>query len=142
MNNSGEIVRCGWSTKYPTLIEYHDKEWGVPLYDETRVFEMFSLDCFQAGLSWNTILNKREAFREAFDNFNIDKVALYDQHKIDSLMANPGIVRNRLKIPAVIQNARIAQEVRKEFGSFSNYIWSFSDGKTIRNKWKQLKDIP
>lgn len=134
--------RCGWSRNYPLMNQYHDEEWGVPLYDENRVFEMFSLDCFQAGLSWNTILNKREAFRIAFDNFNIDKVALYDQQKIDSLMTNPGIVRNRLKIPAVIQNARIAQEVRKEFGTFSNYIWSFSGGKTIQNHCKELKDIP
>src|SRR5512145_2771788 len=129
MNNSGEIVRCGWSTKYPTLIEYHDKEWGVPLFDETRVFEMFSLDCFQAGLSWNTILNKRQAFLKAFDNFNIDKVAKYDTKKNESLLADPGIVRNRLKVSAVINNARIAQLVRKEFGSFSNYIWSFNPDK-------------
>jgi DNA-3-methyladenine glycosylase I len=122
--------------------EYHDKEWGVPLYDENRVFEMFSLDCFQAGLSWITILNKRKAFLEAFDSFDIDKVAAYDAKKIEELLNNPGIVRNRLKIPAVIQNAKIALEVRKEFGSFSNYIWSFSNGKTIQNRWQKLSDIP
>src|SRR5512133_846236 len=137
-----EIVRCGWSEKYSIMNEYHDKEWGVPLYDETRVFEMFSLDCFQAGLSWITILNKRKAFLEAFDSFDIDKVAAYDAKKIEELLNNPGIVRNRLKIPAVIQNAKIAIEVRKEFGSFSNYIWSFSNGKTIQNRWQKLSDIP
>jgi DNA-3-methyladenine glycosylase I len=137
-----EIVRCGWSEKYPIMNEYHDNEWGVPLYNENRVFEMFSLDCFQAGLSWITILNKRKAFLEAFDNFDIDKVAGYDAKKIEELLNNPGIVRNRLKIPAVIQNAKIAIDVRKEFGSFSNYIWSFSNGKTIQNRWQKLSDIP
>lgn len=137
-----ENTRCGWSEKYPVMNEYHDKEWGVPLRDENRVFEMFSLDCFQAGLSWITILNKRKAFLEAFDNFNIDKVAFYGPKKAEELLNNPGIVRNRLKIPAVIHNAKIALEVRKEFGSFSDYIWSFSKGKTIQNHWKSIKDIP
>jgi DNA-3-methyladenine glycosylase I len=137
-----EINRCGWSDKYPILNEYHDTEWGVPLHEENRVFEMFSLDCFQAGLSWITILNKREAFRKAFDNFIIDKVAQYDQQKIDSLLLDPGIVRNRLKIPAVIQNAKAAIQVREEFGSFSVYIWSFSNGKTIQNKVRHLSEIP
>ena len=137
-----EKARCGWSEKYPILNEYHDKEWGVPLHDENRVFEMFSLDCFQVGLSWITILNKRKAFLEAFDNFNIDKVALYGQKKIEALLNNPGIVRNRLKIPAVIHNAKVALEVRKEYGSFSDYIWSFSKGKTKQNHWKSIKDIP
>jgi len=137
-----EIKRCGWSDKYPLMNDYHDKEWGVPLKDENRVFEMFSLDCFQAGLSWITILNKRKAFLEAFDNFNIDKVAAYDQKKIDQLLNNPGIVRNKLKVPAVIHNARIAQQIRGEFGTFSKYIWSFSKGKTLHNRWEKITDIP
>jgi DNA-3-methyladenine glycosylase I len=137
-----ERERCGWSDKYPIMNEYHDQEWGVPLHDENRIFEMFALDCFQAGLSWITILNKRAAFLDAFDHFNIDKVASYNQKKIDVLLLNPGIVRNRLKIPAVIHNAKLAQSTRVEFRSFSNYIWSFSNGKTLQNKWKKKGDIP
>jgi DNA-3-methyladenine glycosylase I len=137
-----EIVRCGWSEKYPILNEYHDKEWGVPLHDENRVFEMFALDCFQAGLSWTTILNKRKAFLEAFDHFDIDKVALFGQEKIEALLNNPGIIRNRLKVPAVIQNARMAIETRRDFGTFNQYIWSFSKGKTLHNHCKSLQDIP
>jgi DNA-3-methyladenine glycosylase I len=137
-----EISRCGWSEKYPILNEYHDQEWGVPLFDENKIFEMYSLDCFQAGLSWITILNKREAFRKAFDNFNIEKVADYNQKKIDDLLQNPGIVRNKLKIPAVINNARIILKMRAESVSFSDYIWSFSKRKTIQNRWKSISDIP
>lgn len=136
------MTRCGWTEKYPIMIEYHDKEWGVPLYDENRVFEMFSLDCFQAGLSWITILNKREAFRKAFAGFNIGKVAAYNQKKIDELLADPGIIRNRLKIPAVINNARVILQFRSEFNTFSDYIWSFSKGKPIQNHWKSLNEIP
>ncbi len=142
MTGTGEITRCGWSDKYTVMTEYHDREWGVPLRDETRVFEMFSLDCFQAGLSWVTILNKREAFLKAFDRFEIDKVAVYDAKKIEELLANPGIVRNRLKIPAIVNNAKLAQAARKEYGSFSEYIWNFSKGKTVQNHWKNLHDIP
>jgi len=136
------MSRCGWSEKYPILNEYHDKEWGVPLFDENRVFELFSLDCFQAGLSWITILNKRESFRKAFDKFAIAKVAAFDQKKIDELLANPGIIRNRLKIPAVINNARIILKMHGEFENFSDYIWHFSDGRTIQNHWKSLEELP
>jgi DNA-3-methyladenine glycosylase I len=136
------MTRCGWSEKYPILNEYHDKEWGVQLHEENRVFEMFALDCFQAGLSWITILNKREAFRKAFDNFEIEKVAAFDQKKIDELLANPGIIRNRLKIPAVINNASMIVKMRGEYSNFSDYIWSFSNGKPIQNQWKSLADIP
>jgi len=136
------MTRCGWSEKYPILNEYHDKEWGVPLYEENRIFEMFALDCFQAGLSWITILNKRKAFRIAFEDFDIEKVAAFDQKKIDELLANPGIVRNRLKIPAVINNARIVLHMRDKSINFSDYIWSFSKGKIIQNRWKSLSDLP
>jgi DNA-3-methyladenine glycosylase I len=141
--NGGELkIRCGWSEKYPILTEYHDKEWGVPLHDENNVFAMFSLDCFQAGLSWTTILNKRHAFLIAFDQFDIDKIARYDNSKVEQLMADPGIVRNRLKIPAIINNAVNAIELRSEFGTFSDYIWHFSQGKTLQNKWSTLSEIP
>ncbi len=136
------IQRCPWANGHPLLTEYHDREWGVPLRDEHRVFEMFSLDCFQAGLSWLTILKKREAFLQAFEGFNIDQVADYSGLKIAELLANPGIIRNKLKIPAVIANARKAQEIRKEFNSFSSYIWSFSGDKTVHNHWTSQDQIP
>ncbi len=137
-----EATRCGWSEKYPILNDYHDKEWGVPSRDENHIFEMFSLDCFQAGLSWITILNKREAFRKAFDGFKIERVAQYDEKKIEELLLNPGIVRNKLKIPAVINNARVILKMRGEDISFSEYIWSFTEGKTIHNHWKSIGEIP
>lgn len=136
------MERCGWSEKYPILNEYHDKEWGVPVYDENKIFEMYSLDVFQAGLSWITILNKREAFRKAFSNFIIEEVARFGPEKVEQLLQNPGIVRNRLKIPAVINNARIILDMRDEYKSFSDYIWSFTNGKTVRNKWRSITEIP
>lgn len=136
------MERCGWSEKYPILNEYHDKEWGVPVYDENKIFEMYSLDVFQAGLSWITILNKREAFRKAFSNFIIEEVARFGPEKVEQLLQNPGIVRNRLKIPAVINNARIILDMRDEYKSFSDYIWNFTNGKTIRNKWRSITEIP
>jgi len=142
MNGNTQMVRCGWANAHSLLTEYHDREWGVPLHDENRVFEMFSLDCFQAGLSWLTILKKREAFLRAFEGFRIDRVATFTDQNIGQLLANPGIVRNKLKIPAVIHNARLSQEIRKEFGTFSNYIWSFSEGKAICNAWENQRDIP
>ena len=142
MKGNDGIVRCGWANGHTLLTGYHDREWGVPLFGENRVFEMFSLDCFQAGLSWLTILKKREAFLQAFDLFEIDRVAGFPDRKIEELLGNPGIIRNRLKIPAVISNARLAQEVRKEFGSFSTYIWTFSNGKTMRNHWTNQQEIP
>ncbi len=142
MKGNTEIVRCDWANMHPLLTEYHDREWGVPLLDENRVFEMFSLDCFQAGLSWLTILKKREAFLQAFDGFLIDQVATFTDQKIGELLLNQGIIRNRLKIPAVIHNARLAQEVRKEFDTFANYIWSFSKGKVMHNAWESQHDIP
>jgi DNA-3-methyladenine glycosylase I len=136
------ISRCDWANTHPLLAAYHDQEWGTPLFDDDRLFEMLSLDCFQAGLSWLTILKKREAFIRAFSHFNIHEVSGFSPHVIPVLMQNPGIVRNRLKIPAIIDNARIALEVQKEFGSFSSYIWQFSEGKPIINRWKSQQEIP
>jgi DNA-3-methyladenine glycosylase I len=134
--------RCNWANGHTLLTAYHDQEWGVPLHDENRVFEMFSLDCFQAGLSWLTILKKREAFLQAFDHFHIDTVAEYNNLIINELLNNPGIIRNKLKIPSIVHNAKLAQEIRREFGSFSVYIWSFSEGKAVVNHWQHQADIP
>ena len=140
--SNNAITRCDWSATHPLLTSYHDAEWGVRLTDDNRVYEMFSLDCFQAGLSWLTILKKREAFLQAFDHFNIQLVARYTDQQADKLMLNAGIVRNRLKIPAVINNARIAEKLQDELGAFSTYIWQFSEGKTLVNHWKTQKEIP
>ncbi|MFC2104811.1 DNA-3-methyladenine glycosylase I [Bacteroidota bacterium] len=136
-----EKKSCNWAKK-PLDIEYHDTEWGVPVHDDKKFFEFLVLDTFQAGLSWSTILHKRENFRKAFDNFDYRKIAEYDQSKIDSLLKNVGIIRNRLKIYATISNAKAFLKVQNEFGSFDKYIWSFTGGKTIINKWKELKEIP
>ena len=136
------LSRCDWATGHPLLTAYHDHEWGCPLHDEDQVFGMFSLDCFQAGLSWLTILRKREAFLLAFENFKIDRIAAYSEQKITELLNNPGIIRNRLKIPAVIHNAQRVQEIRREFGSFAVYCWGFSHGKTVHNRWEKQSDIP
>jgi DNA-3-methyladenine glycosylase I len=134
--------RCPWSSSDPIYIDYHDKEWGVPVYDDRKLFEMIVLDGAQAGLSWLTILKKRDNYRKAFDNFNAKKVAEYDSQKFDELMNNQGIIRNKLKIKSAIDNAKYFLEVQKEFDSFSNYIWQFTGGKPIINKWKSLKEIP
>ena len=134
--------RCGWSTNDPLYIEYHDTEWGVPLHDDRRLFEFLVLDGAQAGLSWLTILKKRQNYRIAFDNFDPQKVARYDDRKISELMANEGIVRNKLKIEASVQNARAFLGIQKEFGSFDRYIWQFVGGATLKNKWKTLEEIP
>lgn len=122
--------------------KYHDEEWGKPTYDDETIFEFLVLESFQAGLSWYTILTKRENFRKAFDNFNYKKIATYSDEKVAELMQNSGIIRNRLKVLATITNAQKFQEVQKEFGSFSKYIWGFVDGKPIDNKPKTLKDVP
>ena len=124
------------------MIKYHDKEWGTPLHNDRKLFEFLILEGFQAGLSWLTILRKRENFRKAFDQFDFKKVAGYDQRKINSLLNDSGIIRNRLKIQGAILNAKAFIEVRKEFGTFDRYIWSFSEGKTIHNGFKTLKEIP
>jgi DNA-3-methyladenine glycosylase I len=133
---------CDWPGENKLMIEYHDTEWGVPVHDDHKLFELLMLDNVQAGLSWQTVLNKRENYRKAFDNFDPVKIARYNKRKIASLLNNPGIIRNRLKIEAVITNARAVLEIQKESGSFDAYIWQFVNGVPIRNSWKNLKEIP
>lgn len=134
--------RCEWANKNDAEKEYHDKEWGIPIYDDRLLFEYLILEAAQAGLSWSTILAKRENYQIAFDNFEAEKIAKYTQTKIDELITNKGIVRNKLKINATIVNAKIFLKVQEEHGSFSNYIWSFVDGKTIQNNWNSINDVP
>lgn len=134
--------RCEWCGDDPLYVAYHDEEWGVPVHDDRRLFEMLILEGAQAGLSWSTILKKRENYRKAFNRFDARKIAKYDKTKIAKLLADPGIVRNRLKIAATVQNARAFLEVQKEFGSFDRYIWQFVGGKPKQNRWKSLKEIP
>jgi DNA-3-methyladenine glycosylase I len=133
--------RCEWSINYPNQ-EYHDKEWGVPLHDDRMLFEFLNLEGAQAGLSWSTILAKRENYRIAFDNFDANKIVKYDQVKIDELLQNPGIVRNKLKVNSVVSNAKSFLEIQKEFGSFDSFIWKFINHKPIQNRWKKLTEIP
>ncbi|MDT8302324.1 MAG: DNA-3-methyladenine glycosylase I [Sedimentisphaerales bacterium] len=133
---------CDWPGDNKLMIEYHDTEWGLPTHDDRKLFEFLLLDNAQAGLSWQTILNKRENYRKAFDNFDPVKIVRYNKHKITSLLNNPGIIRNRLKVESAVTNAQALLEVQKEFGSFDTYIWQFVNGTTIRNKPKTLKDIP
>lgn len=137
-----EKLRCGWCVGDPLYEAYHDKEWGVPVYDDDTLFEFLILETFQAGLSWITILRKRENFRNALDNFNYKKIANYNQGKIDSLLENAGIIRNKLKIKATITNAQAFMKIQKEFGSFSNYIWRFTNGKPIKNTLTNYKNAP
>lgn len=135
--------RCEWaSEKNPLYLKYHDEEWGVPVHDDRHLFEMLILEGAQAGLSWETILNKRENYKRVFDNFNAEKIAKYDDSKKQLLLADAGIVRNRLKIDAAIQNANAFLEIQKEFGSFDAYIWDFVGGKPIVNSWQNLRDVP
>jgi len=135
-------TRCAWCSDDPLYQAYHDDEWGVPVHDDRHLFEMLTLEGAQAGLSWITILKKREAYREAFANFTLPLVANFDDSDIERLMLNPGIVRNRLKITSVIKNARAAQSVQAEFGSLDAYLWHFVDGKTLQNAWTTLSDVP
>ena len=134
--------RCSWSSTDPLYRKYHDTEWGVPLHNDRRLFEFLILDGAQAGLSWFTILKKRQNYRKAFDHFDPHKIAGYDTRKVSELLSNEGIVRNKLKINAAIQNAISFLGVQKEFGSFNNYIWQFVGGETIKNKWKTIEEIP
>jgi len=136
------LARCGWATSAPEYVEYHDTEWGVPLHDDRRLFEFLILEGAQAGLSWETILRKREAYRTAFDDFDPERVARYTPKKIERLMANPGIVRNRLKIDSTLTNAAAFLAVRREFGSFDAYIWRFVDGKPRVNTVRASGDVP
>src|SRR2546428_11130371 len=133
--------RCFWATT-DSMIAYHDTEWGVPVHDDRLLFEFLILEGAQAGLSWSTILNKRDNYRRAFDNFDARKIAKYNSRKISKLLTDPGIVRNRLKIAAAIQNAKAFLAIQKEFGSFDAYIWSFVDAKPIRNRWRTTSQVP
>ena len=135
-------MRCSWCEKDDLYRNYHDNEWGKPVYDDATIFEFLILETFQAGLSWYTVLAKRENFRKAFDYFNVEKIANYNQRKLDELAENSGIIRNRLKIKATVSNAQAFIKVQEEFGSFSKYIWGFVDGKPIDNQPQTLAEVP
>ena len=137
-----EKTRCGWVGKEDIYVKYHDEEWGVPVRDDAKQFEFLILETFQAGLSWITILRKRENFRQAFDQFDYKKIAQYNEAKIQSLLENEGIIRNQLKIRATVSNAIAFMEVQKEFGSFTDYIWGFVNGKSVNEKRKSIKEVP
>jgi DNA-3-methyladenine glycosylase I len=135
-------MRCNWAGNDPMMIAYHDKEWGVPVHDDRLFFEFLLLEGAQAGLSWSTILKKRENYRAAFDNFDPEKIAGYGEDKIQELLQNTGIVRNRAKVRSAVTNARAVLEVQEEFGSFDTYIWRFVGGKTIQNGWESSVNVP
>jgi DNA-3-methyladenine glycosylase I len=137
-----EKVRCAWCLKFDQYIQYHDEEWGVPVHDDQTHFEFLILEGAQAGLSWSTILKKREGYREAFANFDPQKVARFTENKLEKILLNPSIIRNRLKVFAAVNNAKRFLEVQKEFGTFDHYIWSFVKHKPIVNKWKSLGEVP
>ena len=137
-----EKNRCGWCLGDPLYEAYHDTEWGVPIYDDKTIFEFLILETFQAGLSWITVLRKRENFKKAFDNFDYKKISVYDNNKYESLLEDSGIIRNKLKIKATISNAQNFIKVQEEFGSFSKYIWSFVNNKPIQNKLTNYKSAP
>lgn len=141
MENSN-ICRCKWAGNDPLYCDYHDNEWGVALHNDQALFEFLILEGAQAGLSWITILRKRENYRKAFDNFNASIIANYDESKVQELLKNEGIIRNKLKINSAIKNAKAFLEVQKEFGSFDKFIWSFTNGKTINNSWKKSSEVP
>lgn len=137
------IKRCAWAKeKNPLYVAYHDKEWGVPVYDDRLLFEMLCLEGAQAGLSWWTILQKRENYRDAFDQFEAEKIVMYTDEKLQSLLEDKGIVRNRMKIQSVVTNAKTFLKIQREYGSFSSYIWSFVDNKPIINNWETEKEVP
>jgi|TARA_B110000914_G_scaffold56003_1_gene48625 DNA-3-methyladenine glycosylase I len=136
------IIRCSWCGNDPLYISYHDEEWGVPLYDDQALFECLILETFQAGLSWITVLKKRKNFRDAFDHFDYHKIATYDEKKIESLLQNSGIIRNKLKILSAISNAKYFIEIQNEFGSFRKYIWGFVNENSIKNNFKTTSEYP
>jgi DNA-3-methyladenine glycosylase I len=136
------VHRCAWALRSPEETLYHDTEWGVPLHDDVKLFEYLVLDGAQAGLSWTTILKKREAYRLAFDGFDPEAVARYGEAKIAALLADPGIVRNRLKIESAVRNAKTYLRIQEEFGSFDAYLWRFVDGTPVRNTWRELREVP
>jgi DNA-3-methyladenine glycosylase I len=142
MGKSEALVRCGWTTADPLYLAYHDEEWGVPLHDDRRLFEMLVLEGAQAGLSWITILRRREGYRKAFDGFDPEKVARYGTKKISALLADPGIIRNRAKVDAAIANARAFLTVREESGSFDRFLWAFVAAKPIQNRWQSMAEVP
>lgn len=134
--------RCDWVSNDPLYMAYHDHEWGIPVYDDRLLFEMICLEGAQAGLSWITILKKRDEYKRAFDNFSAEKIVVYDEKKVEELFNNPGIVRNKLKIKSVGTNAEAFLRIQQEYGSFSAYIWRFVEGKPIVNNWKNVREIP
>jgi DNA-3-methyladenine glycosylase I len=142
MQNTETIQRCHWVNDDQIYIDYHDDEWGVSLHDDDKLFEFLILEGFQAGLSWITILKKRENFRKAFDNFKALKIVKYDEQKVEELMQDSGIIRNRLKIQGAITNARLFLEIQQEFGSFAQYIWQFTNGQVIVNQWNNSSQVP
>ncbi|EMK13142.1 DNA-3-methyladenine glycosylase I [Leptospira kirschneri serovar Bim str. 1051] len=142
MKREKKLKRCAWVTEDPDYVKYHDQEWGVPIHDDRLLFEFLVLEGAQAGLSWITILKKRENFRRAFDDFDVVQVAAYKEKKIQSLLKDQGIVRNELKIRSVIKNAQEFLNIQKEYGTFDRFIWDFVNHKTIYNSWKTTKDIP
>lgn len=142
MSKTPILTRCTWAGTDPLYVKYHDEEWGVPHYDDAHLFEMLILEGAQAGLSWITILRKRENYRRAFDGFNAAKIARYDAAKIQALLQNPGIVRNRLKVEGAVRNARAYLALQQEHGSVADFLWQFVDGRPTINRWKTLRDVP
>ncbi len=136
------LKKCSWALSSPLLEHYHDKEWGVPVHDDRLLFEFLILEGAQAGLSWSTILKKREGYKKAFDNFDAEIIARYDEQKIDALLANPDIVRNKLKVNSVVLNAKAFLQVQQDFGGFNDYIWLFVDGTPLHNAWNTAADLP
>jgi len=142
MSETLTVKRCAWALSSQQYLDYHDKEWGVPVHDDRKLFEMLILEGVQAGLSWSLILKKRDGYLQAFDGFDAHKIAHYDDRKVQELLANPEIVRNRLKIRAAIQNARAFLELQSQYGSFDAFLWRFVGGQPMQNAWKTLQEIP
>lgn len=137
-----EKIRCDWANGNELDAKYHDEEWGTPQHEDQKLFEMLTLESMQAGLSWSTILKKRDTLTRAYDQFDYVKIATYSQTKIDSLLEDPGIIRNKLKVNATINNAQVFMKIQEEYGSFDQFIWAYVDGKPIKNHWKDIKEVP